>query len=68
MQATAVDAAARAVSRTGPSPRAQRPGRGRVAGSVRATATARCAQAASGGAHQASRSAEAYGRSGWATA
>src|SRR5690606_19017358 len=60
-QAGAVVVADPSISRAGPRPTADRPGRGRVAGSVRATAIARYTVAASGAAHQARRSAEAGG-------
>lgn len=68
MQETAVEAAASAVSRAGPSPTADSPGRGRVLGSVRATATARWTVAASGTTHHSSRGTEEAERSGWPTA
>ncbi len=54
-----------AMRRPGPRPTADSPGRGRVPGSVRATASARYTVAASGSAHQARRSAAASAASGW---
>ncbi|GGP67378.1 hypothetical protein GCM10010247_45330 [Streptomyces calvus] len=64
MQDRAVVVAETAIRRAGPSPTADRPGRGRVPGSVRATATAKYTVAASGAAHQASRSVEVDAASG----
>jgi len=61
----AVVVAAMAIRRPGPRPMAERPGRGRVAGSVRATATAKWTVAARGVRHQARRSREDEGESGW---
>lgn len=51
----AVVTAETAIRRPGPRPMAERPGRGRVPGSVRATASAKYTVAASGAAHQARR-------------
>lgn len=65
VQARAVVVAEIAIRRPGPRPIAERPGRGFVAGSVRATATAKYTVAASGVAHQARRRAAAAGESGW---
>ncbi len=55
---TAVETAASTLSRAGPAPAAKSPGRGRVLGSVRATATANWTVAARGTAHHSSRSTE----------
>lgn len=65
VQDSAVVVAEMAIRRAGPRPIADRPGRGRVAGSVRATATAKYTVAASGVRHQASRSSAAAVDSGW---
>lgn len=65
MQDRAVVAAEIDIRRAGPRPMAERPGRGFVAGSVRATATAKWTVAASGVRHQASRRTEAAGLSAW---
>lgn len=56
MHETAVETAASTLSFTGPRPTADSPPRGRVLGSVRATATANCTVAASGTKHHSSRS------------
>lgn len=65
MQDRAVVMAEIAIRPAGPRPMAERPVRGFVAGSVRATATARCTVAASGVRHQARRRAEPAGSSAW---
>lgn len=61
---TAVEIAASAESRAGPRPAANSPGRGRVLGSVRATATANWTVAASGTAHHSSRATDSDARAG----
>lgn len=61
-------AAEMAIRRAGPRPIADRPGRGRVPGSVRAATTAKYTVAARGATHQARRRAEPPGVSWWARA
>ncbi|GAB2877969.1 hypothetical protein GCM10027074_52620 [Streptomyces deserti] len=68
MQDRAVVVAEMAIRRAGPRPMADRPGRGFVPGSVRATATAKYTVAARGAAHQARRRSEVPGESGWPSA
>lgn len=68
VQESSVVSADTAISRPGPRPTADSPGRGRVPGSVRATARARYTVAASGTTHQARRSAAAPGVWGWSIA
>ncbi|MGX1367104.1 hypothetical protein RKD19_002463 [Streptomyces canus] len=65
VQDRAVVVAVTAISRAGPRPIAASPGRGRVPGSVRATARAKWTVAASGVRHHARRSTAPDGSSGW---